>query len=437
VMVDVAAGRDTALALSAENAELVPLPAPDAAPAGAAAVDDDFAASLARWEPSLLAVWSPTARSTGFVVDARGLIATDGVAVGGAEVVAVQVSPELKVPARVLVADAARGVAVVWVNPEAVRAHPPVPLPCSPPPSGLDEGHTIVALTAPLRGAADAVPGEVTAIGARAVETDLRLRFGGAGGPVFSEAGVMTGLTFARPSAEPGRPDAVAVARVGILCDLLGAVRAAAAAVPPALTRLPIEPARPTSPAARVAAGVPPMLSTSEFDVALITPAMVERAIRRAGWTGGSGERSPEMEARLGRLTDFGAWSEYFADQPPVLIVRVSPKLVEGFWKRLLREAARTQGAVLPPFKDFSTSFLRLEARCGTTAVAPVHPFVIEHAVAETRVVREGLYVFDPAAFGPACGSVTLTLYGEKDPGTPSTLAIPAAVLEQIRQERL
>ena len=76
--------------------------------------------------------------------------------------------------------------------------------------------------------------------------------------------------------------------------------------------------------------------------------------------------------------------------------------MVEGFWKRLGREAARTQGADLPPFKDFKTSFRHMRASCGGVEVTPIHPFVLEHRVTEKNVIREGLYVFDPDAFGPA-----------------------------------
>jgi len=160
----------------------------------------------------------------------------------------------------------------------------------------------------------------------------------------------------------------------------------------------------------------------------------VERERLRAGWTGGRGGRSPEAEARIGRLTEFGAWAEYFADVPAVLIVRVTPKMVEGFWKRLGREAARTQGAELPSFKDFKADFLRMRASCGGVEVTPIHPFVLEHAV-DKDVIREGLHVFDLEAFGSRCGDVTLSLYSEKTPETPDTLTIDPKALDGIRQK--
>jgi len=179
----------------------------------------------------------------------------------------------------------------------------------------------------------------------------------------------------------------------------------------------------------------PPVVSSSDFDVAFVTPPTVLRARERAGWTGGRSVRPPEAEARLGRLTDFGSWAEYFADVPPVLIVRVTPKLVEGFWKRLAREAARTQGAVLPAFRDFKTSFLRMGASCGGSEVIPIHPLVLEHALDDKRVVREGLHVFDPDAIGPHCGSVTLTLWSEQAPEQADTVTIDAKVIDQIWQD--
>ena len=159
---------------------------------------------------------------------------------------------------------------------------------------------------------------------------------------------------------------------------------------------------------------------------------MVHRARQRTGWTGGVQSRSPESEARLGRLTEFGAWSDYFTDLPAVLIVRVTPKMVEGFWKRLAREAARTQGADLPPFKDFKTSFRHMRATCNGVDLTPIHPFVLEHRVDEKRVVREGLYVFDPDALGPQCGTVTLSLYSEEQPERADTLSPTRPVIDQI-----
>jgi hypothetical protein len=173
-------------------------------------------------------------------------------------------------------------------------------------------------------------------------------------------------------------------------------------------------------------------MASSDFDIAFVTPPMIDRARQRTGWTGGQSGRSPEAEARLGRLTEFGAWSDYFNNLPAVLIVRATPKMVEGFWKRLGREAVRTQGADLPPFKDFKSSFRHMRASCGGADVTPIHPFVLEHEVADKKIVREGLFVFGPDAFGPQCGTVTLSFYSEAQPERADTVAVTGAVIDQL-----
>jgi hypothetical protein len=236
------------------------------------------------------------------------------------------------------------------------------------------------------------------------------------------------------------RPDDAAVVPTTFICEALAAsLPMVSGAGPPAATRLPLDPARPypagtlgdarqgTTPNTAV-----PLMSSADFDVAFLTPPMLDRARQRAGWTGAQSGRSPEAEARLGRLTEFGAWSDYFSTLPAVLIIRATPKMVEGFWKRLGREAARTQGAVLPPFKDFKTSFRDMRATCAGAEVTPIHPFVLEHHVSEKNVIREGLYVFDPDAFGPQCGTVILSLYSEAQPERADTLTPTRAVIDQV-----
>jgi hypothetical protein len=437
-MVEIVAGRELSLELSTNNAEIVPLEALSS-PADASTSRED-PLLMSKYQESVVAVWSPTARASGFVVDSRGLIATDGRAIGTATVVEVQLTPTVKVPAHVLRSERSHDVAMVRVDPSLVATRPALALACPPSRApSLDDGQAIASIMVPHESEKELVRGGVTALQARRVETDVRLPFGGSGGPVFNDAGLVVGLTSM--AVEPAsRPDEAAVVQTVFICEALAtALPMMSGAAPPAATRLPVDPIRPypagalenarsgTTPNAAV-----PVLSSADFDVAFITPPMVHRARQRSGWTGGRSGRAPEAEARLGRLTEFGAWSEYFNRMPAVLIVRVTPKMVEGFWKRLGREAARTQGTVLPPFKDFKTSFRHMRATCGGADVTPIHPFVLEHRVDEKRVIREGLYVFDPDAFGPQCGTMTLSLYSEAQPERADTLTPTRTVLDQI-----
>lgn len=425
--IDVVAGRSVTLALTADNASITEAPA--------SSTDDALIGGPTflpgKWLGSIVGIWTPTMRVTGFLFDVRGLIATRALGVAKGATVAVQVSADLKVSARVVSSDPSRDVGIVWVHPSVLAGRGPVPLGCEAP-AALAGQEAITALAAPLRRPADSTSGEVTGSSPFALETDLRLGFGGAGGPVFNDAGAVVGLTAVAPETDRNRSGDVMIVRAGILCEALAAAQPAlSSGTPPEPLALPVEPPHRDSAGevAKVSSlATPPVLSSDDFDIAIITPRIIQQ-VRDNDRTGGRTGRSPEAEARIGRLTEFGDWTDYFADLPPVVAVRVTPKLVEGFWKRVAREAARTQGADLPPFKNFKSSFVRMRVSCGTADVVAIQPFVIEHRTSDTKLIREGLYVFDPASFGPSCGRVTLSIYSESAPEKADTITIDASLL--------
>ena len=434
--VEIVAGREFRIDFTADNAEIVPLEMVRPTTGGASRDDVLFD----KHEESVVAVWSPTARVSGFVVDARGLIATEGRAIGTATTVEVQLSPTTKVPANVLFSERLRDVAIIRVDPSVVATRPALELSCPPSRTPtIDDGETIATIAAPHDAEKEIVRGDAIALQPRRVETNVRLSFGGSGGPVFNEAGAIAGMTAMPADPDSRWRDATVVPTIFICEALTSSLRMLSSAQPPAMTQLPVEPARPFPPDALEIAptgatpnATVPVLSASDFEVAFITPPMVHRARQRARWTGGQTGRTPEAEAAIGRLTEFGAWSDYFTNFPPVVVIRVTPKMVESFWKRVGREAARTQGANLPAFKDFKSSFRHMRASCAGVEVTPIHPFVLEHRVSEKNVIREGLYVFDADAFGPQCGTVTLSLHSEAQPTQADTLAPTRAVLDQI-----
>ena len=174
-------------------------------------------------------------------------------------------------------------------------------------------------------------------------------------------------------------------------------------------------------------------MSASDFDIAFLTPVLVYAAqhnTQQANRRGLALQQGKQVAA-----TDFGDWSDYFADVPPVLVVRVTPKLAESFWTTVARGAAYTQGVDLPPIKHFKPGFSRLRALCGDVEVTPIHPFTLEQRVSETDAVREGLYVFDPQALGPHCTSVKLVVYSEKAPEKPDTRTVDQQLIERIWQD--
>jgi S1-C subfamily serine protease len=438
--VQIAAGRETLLELTTSNADVTPLDSASGATPDAAR--DDPSVSLARWHDSVFAVWTPTHRRSGFLADPRGLVVTNGRAVGTATSVEVQVTPTTKLAARVLLADPTRDVAVIWIDPKAIATTPPVPLACDGPGTArLAEDQKVYALGAAAGTGRTFAPGTVREIAGRSVETDFILTASAAGGPVFGGDGTVIGISAFGEEEDDGRDSAdTRLTRVEEVCAAISTAFASmTTTAPPDAAGLPMEPGRPYPPdaleaAAKAVAGVDAYrFSSSSYDVTFITPPMLYAARNRpaaqrdSARTGGA---VPDPRT-IDPLEDFSNWSAYIGQVPPVLMVRVTPRLVEGFWARVARGAARTQGMSLPPIKRFKPGFARLQAFCGETEVTPIHPFKLVQRVSESDAVYEGLYVFEPGALGPPCGSVRLVLYSDTD-GKGDARTVDPAILQRI-----
>jgi hypothetical protein len=421
---DIVAGRAAAIDLTLANAVV------EAIAPGTTDVDAPRATDISflrrQWLDSVVELWTPTAHASGFLVDAAGLIATNQRVIGDATSVEVQLSRSVKVAGTVLEADPQRDIAIVGVDPSVMAAMRPVPLGC--PRAGaspIAQGQEIFALAAPLHRGKGWTPATVSRTDARTIASDLTLATGGVGGPVFNASGDLVGITSlpdeARARDDEPRRGATRVVRIDGACELVAAAAQKLKDRPaPSGTHLPVEPAEPAPVVAfkdavkrRAGSLKPYQMAASEFDVTFITPIL-------------------NFAAQSQPNQNFSNWSDYVADIPPVLLVRVTPKMAESFWAKVARGAAYTQGMALPALKRLKSGFERLQAYCGRAEVTPIHPFKLELRVSETDAVHEGLYVFDPAALGPGCSTVTLVLYSEKEPAKADTRVIDSKILQQI-----
>ena len=441
-LVDIVAGREAVLELTADNAEIGPA---NSATASAAPVETDSSFLLPQWQDSVVALWTPSAHASGFLIDAKGLVATNQRVIGIATSVEVQLSQDVKVAGRVLVADQARDVAVLWIDPRVVASMRPVPLGCAqsakPP---VVDGQDLFTIGAPLREQKGMTSGIVSRVEPHAIVSDFRLASGSAGGPVFTAGGGVVGVTSIADDKDNRGRAVTRVVRIDDVCDVVASAETKMKdAAPPDGTHLPVEPLRPFPVSAlkeaaerRASSPISYQLSSSDFDVVLMTPVLIysARSEQEKGRERSGGLLTPEA-VRAQALVDFGSWSEYVLDSPPVLIIRVTPKLEEGFWTTVGRAAARIQGVNLPPIRHFKSGFSRMRVLCGDTELTPVHPFVLEQRLSASDAIYEGLYVFDPGALGPHCGSVKLVLYSEKEPTKADTRLVDPKLIQQIWED--
>ena len=435
-------GAPITLALTERNAVVAPLT--DAVIAASKPPAAALGPHLPAWKDSLVGLWTPRQRTSGFVIDARGLIATSQRAVGDATTVDVQVAPTLTVEGRVLVADATRDVAVLWIDSAVVSAMPPAPLGCGQPTLSLASDQDVVALGVPLRSQQDhIVRGSVRRTTTHTIDVDLRLPPGTPGGPLLTVDGTLIGITSIVDDTDARRRQARAVP-IADACEVVSAAQQTMKDTPPpSAAHRPMEPATPfpivalQDALARRAGNLNPYrTSASDFDVAFITPIMVFASQQPDRRTTSADTRSAGMDQmRIPRWSDFGVWGDYVADVRSVLLVRVTPRLAEGLWTKIGRGAAMTQGVNLPALKRFKAALSRLRAFCGDAEVMPIHRFTLESNIIERETVVEGLYAFDPGAFGPHCKTVTLQLYADKDPEHGDTTTVEPAVIQQMWQD--
>jgi len=243
-MVVITAGGDVVLELTAENAEVG---AALASASPSTPEENDPSLLLPQWQDSVVAVWTPESRASGFVVDAAGLVVTSQRVIGSASAVEVQLTPSVKVAARVLVADRVRDVAVLWIDPMVSASVRPVSLGCadgSKPP--FVNGQRVVALGAPLRGQKDVSLGEVIRVEPRASVADFRLVPGSTGGPVFNTGGSVIGISSIVDDQDERHQRDARIVHVDDACEVVKSAEKAMQTAPrPTATRLPVEPLRP------------------------------------------------------------------------------------------------------------------------------------------------------------------------------------------------
>jgi hypothetical protein len=345
----------------------------------------------------------------------------------------------------VLVADPDKNVAILWIDAKAVAGIRAMPLKSAETGSSVAEKDKLYTINAPLDDDRNLSSGTVKRITARAIFSDVHIEDDSLGAPLFDAAGEVVAITTPiDETASTSSSDTLAVRIDEARGAIAAATKKMSQETAPDPARLPVEgeslfPDDPLREAALSRKGnlTPYRVAAEDFDVSVITPLLTFAARYQGERTQGRARPTEAAEgvareAARRALQEFGNWWDYVRRDPPVVMIRATPKLVEPFWKSVLRGAAQTQGVSLPAFKRIKTGFARMRVFCGDAEVTPIHPFKIEHRLGATEVVYEGFYIFDPASIGPQCGSVKLTLFSEKTPDKPDTRVIDPAIVQQI-----
>ena len=443
-------GVDSVLELSVDNATI------ESSTAKLPTVAD-LPSLFREWQDSVVTVWSDTGHGSGFLIDQRGFIATNQHVVGRGDSVQVQLSAAVKVPGAVLAANPTKDVAIIWIDPQTVESVRPVRLGYATdgkPPAV--EGQQVFTIGSPLNQRKIMTSGIVSRIEARAIISDININHGNSGGPLFTTDGQVIGITTFGDFSSNGGPGISGIVRIDEARDVIAeAVKTSRTREPPPRTLLPVEPLRPF-PVDALKAAVQErkfkpndyQLRAADFDVSFVTPVLTygvqyqaeqanlrERAKRN--------KKAGAVQESIQPFEDFKNWAEYVGQFQPVLIIRATPKLVEGFWSAFGRGLAESQGRYAGPANmHFKADFYKMRVFCGATEVTPIHPFKIEHRVSVSNTAvnvndatYEGLYVFEPNALGPHCGSVRMVLFTEKEPEKGDNRVIDAKSLQQLWQD--
>jgi|HubBroStandDraft_1064217.scaffolds.fasta_scaffold51253_1 hypothetical protein len=413
--------------LTNDNAKIEDLPpAPSSSgenKSSSGAADGGLTALFDKLKNSVVAVHSESRTGSGFLVDSSGLVVTNNHVVNSSAYLAVQFDGQRKVPAKLIASNPDKDVAVIWFDPSAFREGVVAPLLMNEAASHLAVGQRVFTIGNPLGREKALTTGVLSKIDKDSLNSDININPGNSGGPLFTLDGQVAGITTSelrnlasivpvqvvRPIVEQARKDIVG-------------------ATPPAPVSLPVEPAD-FYPAYALRAVLledkfdtkPYFFEAGEFHVWFVTPpynyflrheqemAAARKAAKRSG--GEAATAKPPSSA----LEDA---KEYH----PILVVRVRPKFGVLFKVR------------------FKNGFVRMRLLCGGREVTPIEPARGEFDLVDQRgrtvdTTYQGGYEYSADAVTPACGNVTLEIYSEKDPTTPTSHAVDAATVQRIWQD--
>jgi S1-C subfamily serine protease len=441
----------SSLDLSNDNAIVPPLSAPVKPARG-----DDLAELFRKYQNSVVTVWSEIGHGTGFIVDAEsGLILTNHHVIGTTEYAAVQFDEKRKVAAQVVAFDVEADIAVLRANLEAFPEAIAAPLAKSTGRrAAVSEGDRVFTIGSPLNQRKIMTSGLVSKVETRVILSDIRINHGNSGGPLFTMAGTVVGLTtfLDEFGAGEGISGIVRIEQAELLLERARTKMRDMAA--PVAGLLPVEPAG-TFPLDALKSALearkfdedPYVFRQGDYDVAIVTPILKYRLTQSSRM-----KEQAEKEKRTSRteraikgtfrpLDDFKNWADSLGEYKPVIQIEASPRLGRdiGLHVDLSRLKKKNANAVRMKFK---ADFYRMKLFCGTREIEPINPgkaakeidyHTSSYEIADATFVGVYLYPYD--AISSDCSDVTLQLFSEKEPDKPVSKVLDAKTVARVTED--
>jgi len=421
-------------------------------------VVDELAIKYKQLQNGVVTVWSEFGHGTGFIISKDGLVLTNQHVVGPSEYIALQFDPKRKVAAILLASDPERDVAVLWCDlsllPDAISLELAKQDELYP---SLIEGEKVFTIGSPLNQQKIVTSGIASKIEAKAIISDVNINHGNSGGPLFNSQGRVVGITTFGDFTSRGGPGVSGILKIEEALPVIEQARSKmSSGNRPKQDLLPVEPDDVFPIDAIKSTLLQEKFETKhysmgigDFDVVMITPPLKYRAEResevRAAKEKGKRNRKSEVAVQdsFRPLDDLKNWEAYVGEYKPVLLIRAKPKLRETGGSIFLRSLAASGGAYNVPAKmRFKADFYKMKLECGANEVMPILPGKIAHVVNvrtglvnATDATYEGFYEYPADSIGPACGHVTLTLYGEKDPDKAFTKTLDEKAVARVFED--
>ena len=422
-------GDEQSLDLSNDNAKTEEV-SEAAPPESANSRGGDLSEQFKRLKNSVVTVRSELGHGTGFFVDNKGFVLTNQHVVGSSGYLAVQFDREHKIVAKLIAADPAKDVALLWVNIAAFPSAVPAPLAqTSKGATPVQEGERVFTIGSPLSLEKIITAGIISKVQEHILISDININPGNSGGPLFNNAGQVVGLTTfgERDGAGPGVSGIVRIEEASALIEMN---RAKATGVPPSGTLLPVEPLTPY-PVEGLKAALkrekfdlrPYYLSVGDFNIALSTPPLDfrEQEEGRLQAERARQKRNNKQQDTLASEDDSDApkkWLEDAGAHPAVFEVYVQAKAREGVGAGFGRAFLTPNAPAKLKFKD---DFRKMQLFCGEKEVQPIHPGRVPVSISvHNRAVKmedatfKGIYLYPPDAINPQCGQAKLVIYSTK-----------------------